>query len=261
MTRVDKVDSAQSGIQIRGTIPIPIWEKHNEGYTMNRSHLHYRIACQYIHEKKFCDDSEFDHPFDCYYLNNSCHAELRGGHRFYRPSLCTKFIFKSAKSVFNDSTYQYSYHGTSSSNIHSIIQHGLCPGGSEINGTKIKMRYGNRLGWGVYSSACPLYAQLYAPIEEWNGYFVQTILMLRQPETSIADKYSDEGCATTSLLGRTDIWRLYGGILQPNEIQMKTTEYQKIVIQGLLIKIHQKNPINAGGEYDQLEKLLCELSQ
>jgi hypothetical protein len=161
--------------------------------------------------------------------------------------------------VFDDTSYRYSYHGTIPSSIASILKYGLVPSGTTIGGQKVRERCGHFLGWGVYTTPCPLYAQLYAHPEPWRNYFVQTILMLRQPNTSITTS-SDDGCATASIMGRTDIWRLYGGMLDSHEMQMRTTDFKSIVIQGILVKIHDRDPRTAGGEYHNLAQVLQRLS-
>jgi hypothetical protein len=257
--RVSKQDSAQSGVQLRGTsLPVATWEKHNQGYTQNCNDPKYKLAREYLAEKAFCPDSEFDHRLDCLYLDNFCHVEERGGHRFLRPSNCTKFVFRRSSSVFSDARYPYSYHGTSSSNIRSILTHGLVPGGSSLDGITIPIKNGACLGSGVYTSTIPLYAQLYAPVEQWRNHYVQTFFMLRQSGDDL-EHYTDEGCATQSLIGRNDIWRLYGGLFRADEMQMKTQKYDGIVIQALLVKIHDVHPINNQGEYYKICNLLNEL--
>jgi hypothetical protein len=257
--QVSKKDSAQSGVQLRGTsLPVATWEKHNQGYTQNWDDPKYKLAREYLAEKAFCPDSEFDHGLDCLYLDNFCHVEERGGHRFLRPSNCTKFVFRRSRSVFNDPTYAYSYHGTNSANVRSILTYGLRPGGSAVDGRTIPMTNGACLGTGVYTSTIPLYAQLYAPVEHWRNYYVQTLFMVRQSGGNL-EHYADEGCATQSLIGRNDIWRLYGGLFRANQTQMKTQRHDGIVIQALLVKIHDVHPMNNQGEYYKICDLLREL--
>jgi hypothetical protein len=198
-----------------GKIPIATWLSQNQGSTQDRQHPQYLLALQYINEKKFCFDSEFNYALDCYDLDNFCHAELRGEHRFFRPSHCTKFVLRRSSTVFDNSSYLYSYHGTRSSNVASILQYGLLPGGTKIEGKTIPQSWGAALESGAYSRPRPLYAQLYAPSEKWRGYFVQTIFLLRQPATALKQSYAD-GHAALSMLGRSDLWRLHGGVLGPD---------------------------------------------
>jgi hypothetical protein len=160
--------------------------------------------------------------------------------------------------VFDDPAYAYSYHGTNSSNVRSILTYGLRPGGSAIDGRRIPRKNGACLGTGVYMSTIPLYAQLYAPIEHWRNYYVQTLFMLRQSGGDL-EHYCDERSATRSLFGRKDIWRLYGGLIHADETQMKTQRHDGIVIQALLVKIHDVDPMSNQGEYHKICDLLREL--
>jgi hypothetical protein len=123
----------------------------------------------------------------------------------------------------------------------------------------VKQANGSAYGPGVYSSLCPSYAQLYAPVERWRGYFVQTMLMLRQPARDIL-AYRDEGSATRYIKHRNDLWRLYGGIFNPGELQMKTNQYKNIVIQAILVKVHDVDPTQSGGEYERVCQLLGQLT-
>jgi hypothetical protein len=254
VTRINRRDSAQSGVMLRGDIPVDLWASENQGYVMGGTPEH-ELARQYLNEKNFCPDSDFNHSLDCYYLKNHCHIEERGGHRFLRPSLCSKFVLKQSHAVFNNPSYLYSYHGTPSGNISSILQNGLRPGGSNLNGTPISVRHGSAYGDGVYSSKMPLYAQLYAPCDEWRGYYVQTILLIRMPQSQVTTA-SIEACATASMIGRNDIHRLYGGLINANETQHCTQNWPTIVIQAIIVKIHRTPPQASGGEYDNVRLLL-----
>lgn len=134
------------------------------------------------------------------------------------------------------------------------------PGGSTINGQKIPVRNDTVFGPGVYTSKLPLYAQLYAPFEEWRGKFVQTILMMQQRLESIS-KYGSEGSATTSIICRDDIHRLYGGLIKDDEVQFRTQDYSNIIIQAILLKIHQTKTDSSGGEYHRIVVLLESLDK
>ena len=234
------------------------WSSHNKGYlygTDCSNYEKYRLAREYIKEKGFCDDSKFDHTLDCFYLENNCHIEKRGGHRYLRPSLCAKMVFKNSVSVFNDTSWLYSYHGTQIKNVKSILTNGLTyPGYSKR--IQIKANHGSRYGPGVYTSKLPLYAQLYAECDQWRGKYVQVILMVRQKPSSIT-QCGSEGCYTANMIGRTDIHQLYGGGISSDEVQFVTTVVeQNNIIQAMLIKIHDQKPDKPGGEYHDIARIL-----
>jgi hypothetical protein len=244
---------------IQGTLPVKLWGMNNQGFTQNTNSPVYQLCRQYLSEMNFCDDSEFDHSLDCEYLDNFCHVEPRGPYNFFRPSKCTKFPLKKAAWVFADPKYRTSYHGTASCNVRSILRHGLVPAGEQAGGQLIRKKNGEKLGYGVYTSPSPMYAQLYAPLECWRGKYVQTVLMVRQPARDIVT-YSDEGCASVALIGRNDLWRLYGGVLSRGELQMKTTCYKEMVIQAVVIKIHDQDPTAPGGEYYKVRAILSQVN-
>jgi hypothetical protein len=246
-----------------GILPTRLSELDNQGYIQSLNSPRYQLALQYLKERNFWPDLGFDHSLDCEYLDNFCHVNVRGQHKFFRPSACVKFPLRQASSPFSGADCLTSYHGTPSSNISSILAFGLLPAGESIGGISVVKRNGEALGPGVYTSPSPLYAQLYAPIEIWRGYFVQTVLMVRQPARDLVT-YQDEGCSSCSLIGRDDIWRLYGGSLAPGELQMKTTAFKDVVIQAILVKIHDSDPRLPGGEYHHIRTLLekiCEESE
>jgi hypothetical protein len=243
---------------LKGTIPTKLWEMNNQGYAQNWNSQRYKLARQYLAEMGFWPDQEFAHNLDCEYLGNFCHWDTRGPFYFYRPSACVKFPLKKAASVYNNPNYRTSYHGTASAKIKSILTYGLLPPGQWAGSTCIQQQNGEKLGIGVYTSPSPLYAQLYAPLEMWRGHYVQTVLMVRQPARDIV-WYQDEGCASASLIGRNDIWRLYGGTLHERELQMKTESWRDMVIQALIVKIHDQNPTSAGGEYHRIRELLGQI--
>eukprot|EP01084_Bolivina_argentea_P231388 390241_1 len=229
-------DSAHSGVRLKSKdIPSGLWNANNEGYVYGSHALNkapqYQLALQFIKEKRFIADNEYSHSDDCYYLRNWCHMEQRGGHRYMRPSNCSKFVLKSGKKYFNQYNFQYAYHGTAVKNVSSIYQHGLVPSGSRLsNGRSVAQSHGNVFGNGVYTTKIPLYAQLYATVEQWKKWYVQTMFMVRQDPKTI-DGYGSEGTATTSVLGRDDFNVLYGGLIDQNEVQFKATECKSIVLQ------------------------------
>jgi hypothetical protein len=234
---------------------------NNQGYNQDWDSSTYKLARQYLAERSAWPDWKFNHEKDCVYLGNFCHMDYRGRQRFFRPSACVKFVLANAAWVFETPDYLTSYHGTESGNINSILSYGLLPAGETAGSTVIPKKNGEALraiGRGVYTSRSPLYAQLYSPIEWWRGHPVQTVLMTRQPERDI-HPYSDEGCASVSLIKRNDIWRLYGGSLRADELQMMTTNYRDIVIQAIIVKIHDQDPTTAGGEYDRIRRCLSEI--
>ena len=232
------------------------WASQNKGYlygTDCKGNEHYELARRFLDEQKFCDDSEFDHELDCFYLENNCHIEGRGGHRFLRPSLCSKFVFRGSQNVFNDSTWLYSYHGTDSKNVQSIIKKGLLYPGCDKD---VIEAHGRCHGDGVYTSKLPLYAQLYAKCKKWRGKYVQVVFSVRQTPESIR-LYGSEGCHTRSMIGRNDIHKLYCGRIKGNEVQFVTKAVKdNNILQGLLVKIHDSPPDQPGGEYYQIKNLL-----
>ena len=237
--------------------------KHNEGYeygsrslSANRQHL---FAADFVRDYLELNDSVFSHPDDCYYLNNHCHIEERGGHRYLRPSHCSKFVFMQGKHLFNDPTWSYGYHGTSPENIKSIVKYGLKIPGNTAGNAKIEVANGSAFGNGIYSSKIPLYSQLYAPCVQWRGKYIQTILMVRKDakRTIVTDI---EGCYTQSMIGRCDIHKLYGGKIAKNEIQWMTIDESAVVLHALLIKVHDNDPAAKGGEYENVAKILNEIT-
>jgi hypothetical protein len=240
------------------SVPEGVQRAHAHGCTQNKTHKGYQLALRYLNERQFCDDSEFLHQYDCTYLDNLCDTEERGGRNFFRPTNCSKFPLKRAAPIYRDPSYLTAYHGTPSANIPSILKYGLLPAGWDLGGFVIPQRCGAALGPGVYTSPSPLYAQLYAPVEQWGQYYVQTVLMVRQLARNISH-YRDEGCSTQSLIGRNDIWRLYGGKLKRGELQMKTTTPSDVVVQAVIVKIHARDPTQPGGEYDKVADVLRSL--
>merc|ERR1711991_1277618 len=112
------------------------------------------------------------------------------------------------------------------------------------------------MGTGVYTSKLPLYAQLYSSPERWRGKYVQTVLMVRQDPRAL--EFSDaEGPPTAAMVGRDDLHRLYGGLVNRDEMQsIVRDESSPIIIQALLVKIHDVDPTASGGEYQQICSLL-----
>ena len=254
------VSSAQGGtILTHGK-----WMSLNEGYLYGkdcRENEHYKLSLEYLQEKDFCDESEFDHSLDCHYLTNHAHIELRGGHRFVRPSECSKFVLKRSKAVFNDPSWTYAYHGTHPNNMKSILKNGLVyPGYS--GGVQVlvkKAAHGAAYGNGVYTSKVPLYAQLYATCEKWRNKYVQVMLMVRQRPESIT-VYGSEGTATVEMLDRDDLHLLYGGKISADEIQNVTPVVENNnLIQAILVKMHDTDPRGVGGEYHQVKDLLQQI--
>jgi hypothetical protein len=251
-----------SGKLLSGDIPLSVWQNNNQGYVYGRdleNVENHQLALAYIKEKNFCNDSQYSHEDDCYYLENNCHIEERGGHRYLRPSNCSKFVLKQGKHLFTDYSWLYSYHGTAPRNVRNIMTYGLAPSGTIVGGKKVKQANGSVLGKGVYTTKLPLYAQLYAATEIWRGLHVQTLFLVRQRPESIT-QHGAEGCHTTNMIGRTDLHRLYGGLVGENEVQFVTSQWSgTIVLQALLVKIHTCDPSGPGGEYTQISRLLDRL--
>ncbi|CAF3304907.1 unnamed protein product [Rotaria socialis] len=232
---------------------------HNEGYEYSSNKLsrnqRHSFAAEFIRDELKLDDSVFSHQDDCYYLNNHCHIENRGGHRYIRPSNCSKFILKQGKHLFSDYTWSYSYHGTASENVKNIITYGLKIPGHTAGSMKVSVQHGSIYGAGIYSTKIPLYAQLYAPCIPWRGKYVQTIFMLRL-NANKTQTVNAEGHYTAYMKGRTDIHLLYGGKIDYNEIQFMTPEDSAVVLHALLVKVHDSDPDSAGGEYDKVAQIL-----
>jgi hypothetical protein len=100
----------------------------------------YKLAKEFLIAKGIYKEHYFQHQHDCYYLENNCHIEERGGHRYLRPSKCAKFILKQGMERFNSHEWGYAYHGTKVDNVVSIIENGLRPANSTLdNGYKIPL--------------------------------------------------------------------------------------------------------------------------
>ena len=119
------------------------------------------------------------------------------------------------------------------------------------NGTRVSESHGSIYGRGVYTTKVPLYAQLYATPERWRGKYVQCMFLLRQDPKTIS-AHGTEGTYTTTMIGRDDLHKLYGGGINENEMQFLTTKYDSIIIQALLIKIHDTDPLSNSGEYKKI---------
>lgn len=233
--------------------------KHNEGYLYGSSQLtktqQHLFAIDFIRNYLKLNDSVFSHPDDCYYLNNYCHIEERGGHRYLRPSHCSKFVLQQGKHLFYNYEWSYSYHGTAPKNVPNIIQHGLKIPGNTAGSVKVEVANGSAYGNGIYSAKIPLYAQLYAPCVQWRDKYVQTIFMLRKDakRTNVTDI---EGCYTQSMIGRNDIHKLYDSQIASDEIQWLTKDESAVVLHALLIKVHDTDPLREGGEYHTVSQIL-----
>jgi hypothetical protein len=218
----------------------------------NTRHL---FAIDFIRDYLQLDDSVFSHPDDCYYLNNYCHIEERGGHRYLRPSHCSKFVLMQGKHLFYNYTWSYSYHGTDPKNVQSIIKYGLKIPGNSAGSEKVVIANGSAYGNGIHSAKIPLYAQLYAPCIKWRGKYVQTIFMVRK-DAKRTDITDIEGCYTQCMIGRVDIHKLYDGKITSNEIQWMTKDESAVVLHALLIKVHDTDPVKDDGEYGKIAKIL-----
>lgn len=233
--------------------------KHNEGYEYGQHQLsknkNHQLAADFIKNYLQLDDSIFSHADDCYYLDNYCHIEKRGGHRYLRPSCCSKFVLQQGKHLFYDYEWSYSYHGTHPKNVQSIVKYGLKIPGNNAGNVKISVANGSVYGNGIYSAKIPLYAQLYAPCVQWQGKYVQTIFMLRKDakRTNITDI---EACYTASMIGRNDVHKLYDGQISSDEIQWVTNDESAVVLHSILIKVHDTDPTSNGGEYYKVAQIL-----
>ncbi|CAG8543849.1 23260_t:CDS:2 [Racocetra persica] len=224
---------------------------YSEGYLYGSRSLErksdYTVSYKFIKEYLQLDDSLFNHQDNCYYLTNYCHLENRGGHRYLRPSECSKFVLKQGSHLFYNYNWTYSYHGTDPKNIKSILQYGLKKPGSLAGDKVVKLVNGQMYGTGIYTSKIPLYSQLYAPMTSWEGKYFQTILMVRQKPNSI-DTQEGEGTYTTSLLGNAEIHKLYKGKISSDEMQYICSDESSCVLHALLIKVHDN-------QYDEYHHL------
>jgi hypothetical protein len=237
--------------------------KYDEGYLYGKRELEsnsdYTMAYKFIKEYLKLDDSIFSHSDDCYYLENYCHIEYRGGHRYLRPSKCTKFVLNQGHHLFYNYQWTYSYHGTNSKNIKSILQHGLKIPGTFAGDKIVQSVHGSTYGNGIYTSKIPLYSQLYAPVIRWYGKYFQTILMVRQRSDSI-DVQEGEGTYTINILNYENLHKLYKGKISANEMQYVCFDENSCVLHALLIKIHDYDPMDSdGGEYHKISKILDNL--
>src|SRR5581483_7812719 len=135
----------------------------NQGYLYGRSELgrnsNYNLSYRFVKEYLGLDDSLFSHQDNCYYLSNYHHLEYRGGHRYLRPSKCSKFVLNQGYHLFYNYQWTYSYHGTNPENIDSILKYGLKSPGSFAGNKRIHSVHGATYGSGIYTSKIPLYAQ------------------------------------------------------------------------------------------------------
>ncbi|CAG8643678.1 6472_t:CDS:1 [Funneliformis mosseae] len=233
-----------------------LYSVNNQGYLYGRRQLEsnseYELSRKFIKEYLMLDDSIFSHMDNCYYLENYCHIERRGGHRYLRPSKCSKFVLEQGKHLFYNYQWNYSYHGTFTENVKSIIKFGLKKPGSRAGNDIVKSKHGTVYGEGIYTSKIPLYAQQYAPTVKWLGKYIQTIFMVRQKPESI-DFTNGERSYT---LGRRDIHKLYKGHISEEEIQFVCFEESSCVLHALLIKVHDKDPHSIGGEDYKIKEIL-----
>lgn len=248
------------------------WASNEEGYVCGSDmsqHPHFLLAQRYVAERLLVPDYLFAHERDCFYLRNHCHIENRRGARFIRPSLCAKFMLKTGTALIAEQLqpgnpkqlWMPTYHGTAPDNVMSILQNGLrVPGSVLSTGAVVPTTNGSALGLGVYTSIMPLYAQLYAPIEEWNGKFYQTFFMLCQSPDTIT-KQGCSGAATRGLMGRNDVFKLYGGHVSESETQFMTTNTADMVFSALLIKVHDVDPRAPGGEFHDVVRVLEQIDR
>jgi hypothetical protein len=115
---------------------VRLWQSHNQGETQNTN--------SEIKECKFCLDSEFDHSLGLFL--------------FAKWNFMVNIVSFAEVLFFRDPSYEYSqeYHGTSSENRHSILQHGLEPSGTTVGESQILMRCGQYLGEGGCASKCSM---------------------------------------------------------------------------------------------------------
>ncbi len=66
-----------------------------------RNHKDYEICKSFLNQ--WVSDDLLSLNDSCYYLNNYDHLEVRGGHRYARPSFAFKFIIKKNKKYFHKS--------------------------------------------------------------------------------------------------------------------------------------------------------------
>lgn len=266
-------DSAQSGSKMPGLIAL---HGCDEGYSMSNSEWE-KLSQEYLFEAHGLDVDRnlfaIGAGYDCYYPNNYCHAEVRADGLFMRPSFATKLILKSSLATggcFHDTNQHYGYHGTPAKNVKSILATGLNPSPTGAAGA------------GLYFSPYPLYAQLYSsssytgmPPTQWTSkagktYFVDTLCMIRYPKELVTQEIGSElavkelsatvgsiynlhklfDTATwTSQHRNFDFENMVIGCLNPSLVH-------RVSVQGVIVKFHDKNQYEPGGEFDRIMKLL-----
>ncbi|CAI2177728.1 9149_t:CDS:2 [Funneliformis geosporum] len=185
-----------------------LYSRNNQGYLYGRSQLEsnfeYELSRKFIKEYLMLDDSIFSHMDNCYYLENYCYIESRGGHQ-------------QGKHLFYNNKWNYSYHGTFTKNVKSIIKFGLKKPGSHAGNNLIKSMHG----------------------------------MMQKPES--IDFTNGERYYT---LGRRDINKLYRIHISEEEIQFVCFEESSCVLHALLIKVHDRDPHAIGGEDYKVKEIL-----
>jgi len=79
--------------------------------------------------------------------------------------------------------------------------------------------------------------------------------MLRQKSDSI-DTQTGEGTYTSSMLGFTDLHKLYKGKISSDEMQYVCFDENSIILHALLVKVHDNHPEHYGGEYYKVREIL-----
>lgn len=255
-----QTSSIHTGEYLVPSIPRSIWLSNNEGYTCSVDKVpEYRLAKEYIDNELKISSSYFEHKHDCWYGVNNSHVELRGSHRYLRPSLCAKFILKSGMKKFYENDWSYGYHGTTLKNVKSILENGLKKAGDKLkDGTTVPQTNGGAYGPGVYSSKLPQYSSLYCDTVEYKGKFLQFIFLVRLNPIAV-ECGGAEGKVTKSMLGRDDIYKLYNGVIEEEETQFVVRNTYDVLLQGLLVRVLDRNPIY--GEYVQIRNMLEEIDR
>lgn len=235
-----------------------------EGFSTN-SKENRALAEEFVFGSLGVDPKLFrmDGGFPVYYGANYCHAELRGPSKMpmMRPSHAFKLVLKSAidHGVFFNKELAYGYHGTPPQCIKSILS------------TKIAPSKNGAVGPGIYFSPSPLYAQLYssstyhcAKPTTWKSkagktYFVDTLLQIRyQRHGCEFHDAIDEISATVG--SKYCVHKLFATAKMDIEhmiiARMPTKLCEKGVhTQALIVKFHEKNPYEAGGEWSKIVEM------
>ncbi|TNV76752.1 hypothetical protein FGO68_gene13449 [Halteria grandinella] len=186
-----------------------------------------------------------------------------------RPSFCAKFVLQSAvdSGLFYDKDDKcYTYHGTKSKNVASILKYGLqMPNLDDPSKSVAKQENGNAVGDtdtpGIYTTKFPQYAEHYTDTIKHQGYNLSFMFLCRQDyqdsheidtwETLSSSTLDKCSCDMLQYLHQDDEGDL---IIRSDEVQYKVTDPDMIDTQALLIFVSMDT--KKGCKNPKLEKLL-----